>query len=76
MKKPTFEELGIIEMTEQKKVPQLELKPLPEELKYAYIGEEHIYPVVISSTLTSNREGKLLSILKKHKSAIGWTLSD
>ena len=63
-------------MTEQKKVPKVELKPLPEGLKYAYIGDEQTYPVVISSTLTSNQEGKLLSILKKHKSAIGWTLSD
>ena len=54
----------------------MELKPLPEGLKYAYLGEEQTYLVVISSTLSSDQEGKLLSVLKNHKNAIGWTLND
>ncbi|XP_073038065.1 uncharacterized protein [Primulina eburnea] len=37
--------------------PVLELKPLPEELKYAFLGEDETYPVVISSKLSSNQEG-------------------
>ena len=52
--KPKFDELGIIEKTEQQEAPKLELKPLPEGLKYAYLGEEQTYPVVISSTLSSD----------------------
>ena len=63
--KPKFEELGIIEKTEQQEAHKLELKPLPEGLKYAYLGEEQTYLVVISSTLSSDQEGKLLSVLKK-----------
>ena len=30
---------------------------------------------MISSTLSSD-QGKLLSVIKKHKNAIGWTLND
>ncbi|XP_024042762.1 uncharacterized protein LOC112099576 [Citrus clementina] len=73
---PKFEELGSIEKTKQQEAPKMELKPLPEGLKYAFLGEEQTYPVVISSTLTSDQEGKLLTVLKKHKNAIGWTLND
>ena len=70
--KPKFEELGIIEKTKQQEAPKLELKHLPKGLKYAYLGEEQTYP----STLSSDQEGKLLYVLKKHKNAIGWTLND
>ena len=71
-----FEELGIIEKIEQQEAPKLELKPLPEGLRYAYLGEEQTYPVVISSTLSNDQESKLLSVFKNHKNAIGWTLND
>ena len=54
----------------------MELKPLPDGLKYAYLGEEQTYHVVISSTSLSDQEGKLLYVLKKYKNAIGWTLND
>ena len=37
---PKFEELGVIKKTEQQETPKLELKPLPEGLKYAFFGEE------------------------------------
>ena len=53
----------------------MELKPLSEGLKYAYLGEKQIYLVVISSTLTSDQEDKLLYVLKKHKNVLGWTLN-
>ena len=31
--------------------PEFELKPLPDNLKYVYLGEKKIYPVIISATL-------------------------
>ena len=60
----------------EEEAPKLELKPLPEELKYAYLGEQQTYPVVIFSQLTHDQEGKLLSVLKRHKTTFGWTLND
>ncbi|KAK9922019.1 hypothetical protein M0R45_030502 [Rubus argutus] len=57
-------------------VPKLELKPLPADLKYAFLGLNDTFPVVISSKLNSEQEGMLLNVLNAHKSAIGWTLAD
>lgn len=45
---------------------KLKLKPLPEELKYAYLGDQQTYLVVVSSQLTSDQEDKLLVVLKRH----------
>ena len=71
-----FEDTVQPEEPNEEEAPELELKPLPEELKYAYLGEQQIYMVVISSQLTHYQEGKLLFVLKKHKTAFGWTLKD
>ena len=32
--------------------PVFELKPLPDNLKYAYLDEKEIYPVIISANLS------------------------
>ncbi|KAK1684858.1 hypothetical protein QYE76_045706, partial [Lolium multiflorum] len=59
-----------------KEDPVFDLKPLPDNLKYAYIDDKKIYPVIISSKLTEFEEERLLQILKKHRGAIGYTLDD
>ena len=53
-----------------------ELKPLPDNLNYAYLDEKKIYPVIISANLSEQEEEKLLKTLKKHRAAIGYTLDD
>ncbi|KAL6315812.1 hypothetical protein AAG906_008198 [Vitis piasezkii] len=55
--------------------PKLVLKPLPVNLKYAYLEEDEKCPVVVSSNLTSDQEDSLLGVLKKCKKAIGWQIS-
>ncbi|KAK1619381.1 hypothetical protein QYE76_024898 [Lolium multiflorum] len=59
-----------------KEDPVFDLKPLPDNLKYAHIDDKKIYPVIISSKLTEFEEERLLEILKKHRGAIGYTLDD
>ncbi|RVW21420.1 Retrovirus-related Pol polyprotein from transposon 17.6 [Vitis vinifera] len=56
--------------------PKLVLKPLPIDLKYAYLEEDEKCPVVVSSTLTSDQEDSLLGVLRKCKKAIRWQISD
>ena len=56
--------------------PVFELKPLPDTLKYAYLDERKIYPIIISDNLPKHEEKKLLKTLKKHRAAIGYTLDD
>ena len=51
--------------------PKLVLKPLPVDLKYAYLEGNEKCPVVVSSTLTSDQEDSLLGVLRKSKKAIG-----
>jgi hypothetical protein len=53
-----------------------ELKPLPDDLKYAYIDDKKIYPIIISYKLSGKEEERLLEILRKHRGAMGYTLDD
>ncbi|XP_073120292.1 uncharacterized protein [Henckelia pumila] len=60
----------------QTRAPKLELKSLPDHLKYIYLGDEETLPVIISKKLTEDQEERLVTVLKEHKTAIGWTLAD
>ena len=76
---PRFEKLPPIKdrvLPSEEKPPNLELKPLPSHLKYAFLGVEETFPVIISFSLESNQENKLLEILRTQKAAIGWTIAD
>ena len=76
---PRFEKLPPIEdrvLPAEEKPPKLELKPLPSHLKYAFLGVEETFLVIISSSLESDQENKLLEILRTHKTTIGWTIAD
>ncbi|XP_057747472.1 uncharacterized protein LOC130966668 [Arachis stenosperma] len=64
------------EENEKIEAPKLELKALPPTLKYAYLGKNESYPVIINSSLSQDQEDELLQVLQKHKDAIGWTLAD
>src|SRR3954468_19087124 len=59
-----------------KEPPKLELKQLPSHLRYAFLEDKENYPIIINASLTKNEEEKLLRVLREHKAAIGWTISD
>ena len=56
--------------------PLFDLKKLPDTLKYAYVDEKKIYPVIITANLSEHEEKRLLKTLRKHRAAIGYTLND
>ncbi|XP_073120583.1 uncharacterized protein [Henckelia pumila] len=56
--------------------PTVELKPLPNHLKYVFLDENENLPVIISSSLTDEMETKLLDVLKSHKSVFAWKVAD
>jgi len=56
--------------------PELELKPLLDNLKYVFIGDNNTLTVIIAKGLTSAQEEKLVKLLCDHKTAIGWTLAN
>ena len=55
--------------------PKLEQKPLPNHLRYAYLGESSTFLVIISSSQIGVEENKLLRVLRHHKDAIGMVSS-
>ncbi|CAN6540810.1 unnamed protein product [Malus baccata var. baccata] len=56
--------------------PALELKLLPEHLKYAFLGESKTLPVIIAADLSNYEEEQLLQVLKEYKTVMGWTIAD
>jgi len=66
----------IPDITSNESTPFLELKALPKHHKYAYLGRRETLPVIIASHLTEQQEDNLMSILKRHREAIGLTMKD
>ena len=56
--------------------PKKELKPLPDNLKYKFLGLVESLLAIIASDLVDAQEEKLLDVLREHKEAIGWTIKD
>ena len=56
--------------------PVFVVKPFLDTLKYAYLDEKKIYPVIISANLSEKEVEKLLKTLKNYRAAIGYTLDD
>ncbi|GJX62753.1 reverse transcriptase domain-containing protein [Tanacetum coccineum] len=56
--------------------PELELKDLPSHLEYAYLEENNKLPVIIAKGLKDDEKEALLKVLKSHKRAIAWKITD
>ncbi|GKB76096.1 reverse transcriptase domain-containing protein [Tanacetum coccineum] len=78
---PPFEKITIntyykIKTSLEEPPTDLELKPLPNNLEYVFLEEPSFLPVIISSQLSAQNKGKLVSVLKKHKEAFAWKTTD
>ncbi|GKF18654.1 reverse transcriptase domain-containing protein, partial [Tanacetum coccineum] len=56
--------------------PELDLKDLPSHLEYAYLEGTDKLPVIIAKGLKNDEKGALLKVLKSHKQAIAWKITD
>ena len=56
--------------------PTLEFKPLPDSIKYLFLGLDESLHAIISSDLDRDQEDKLISLLRENKEALRWTLGD
>nr|GEU62039.1 reverse transcriptase domain-containing protein [Tanacetum cinerariifolium] len=56
--------------------PKLELKELPSHLEYAFLEESDKLPVIIAKDLKDVEKEALKKVLKSHKRAITWKISD
>nr|GFA80192.1 DNA-directed DNA polymerase [Tanacetum cinerariifolium] len=56
--------------------PEVELKHLPPHLKYAFLEGNNKLPIIIAKDLGDEEKSALIKVLKSHKRAIAWKLSD
>nr|GEZ50050.1 hypothetical protein [Tanacetum cinerariifolium] len=56
--------------------PKLELKELPSHLEYAFLEDSNKLPVIIAKNLKVDEREALINVLKSHKRAIAWKISD
>nr|GFB04367.1 reverse transcriptase domain-containing protein [Tanacetum cinerariifolium] len=56
--------------------PEVELKDLPPHLEYVFLEGDNKLPVIIAKELGDKEKADLIKVLKSHKRAIAWKLSD
>nr|GEZ78937.1 reverse transcriptase domain-containing protein [Tanacetum cinerariifolium] len=56
--------------------PEVELTDLPPHLQYAFLEGDNKLPVIIAKELGDEEKAALIKVLKSHKRAIAWKLSD
>ncbi|GKE89976.1 hypothetical protein Tco_1567451, partial [Tanacetum coccineum] len=56
--------------------PKLELKDLPSHLEYAFLEGTDKLPVIISKEFKDEEKAARFKVLKSHKRAIAWKISD
>ncbi|GKD28422.1 hypothetical protein Tco_1239200 [Tanacetum coccineum] len=64
-----FEEKLRIKTSIQEPPTDLEMKPLPKHLEYAFMENDYLLLVVISALLKTDEKKRLVSVLKNHKEA-------
>ncbi|GJU90047.1 hypothetical protein Tco_1302470 [Tanacetum coccineum] len=56
--------------------PEVEIKDLPSHIEYAFLEGDNKLPVIIAKDLSVKKKAALIKVLKSHKRAIAWKLSD
>nr|GEU39193.1 reverse transcriptase domain-containing protein [Tanacetum cinerariifolium] len=56
--------------------PEVELKDIPSHLEYAFLEGNDKLPVIIAKDFSVEEKTALITVLKSHKRAIAWKLSD
>ncbi|GKD39317.1 reverse transcriptase domain-containing protein [Tanacetum coccineum] len=70
-----YEELKTVEPSSDE-LPELELKDLPPHLEYSFLEGTDKLPVIIAKDLKDEDKSALLKVLRSHKRAIAWKMSD
>ncbi|GJY76044.1 reverse transcriptase domain-containing protein [Tanacetum coccineum] len=74
------QELKVVEPKNEKssidEPPEVELKDLPPHLEYAFLEGDDKLPVIIAKDLKDKEKAALIKVLKSHKRALAWKLSD
>ncbi|XP_021726286.1 uncharacterized protein LOC110693475 [Chenopodium quinoa] len=75
----TKETLKVVKLVHESKLAEVkkpELKPLPSHLKYVFLDEQELYPVIINTTLDDPQTSQLLEVLRTNKRAIRYSINN
>ena len=56
--------------------PEVELKALPSNLKYAFLGDDSTYPIIVNSELNGSDLDCLANLVRKHRKFIWYTIDN
>jgi hypothetical protein len=56
--------------------PSIDLKPLPLGLKYVFLNNNLETPIIISDKLSQEETYRLVTVLERHRLAIGYSIHD
>ena len=59
-----LEDISLSSTQQKEETPQLELKPLPKDLRYVFLGPNSTYPVIINANLSESQSYALLAELR------------
>lgn len=54
--------------------PPIELKPLPQGMRYAFLYGNKEALVIISDKLSDGKTSRLLAVFEKHRAVLGYSL--
>ena len=69
-------ELHSVCLLKEGDAPKVEMKQLPPDLKYAFLGPNSTYPIIVNANLNSEQVEKLLRLVRDHRKIIGYTIDD
>nr|GEX17537.1 reverse transcriptase domain-containing protein [Tanacetum cinerariifolium] len=76
----TLQEIKVVKPNNKKssidEPPVVKLKDLPPHLEYAFLEGDDKLPVIIAKDLKDEEKNALIKVLKSHKQALAWKLSD
>nr|GEX67696.1 hypothetical protein [Tanacetum cinerariifolium] len=74
------QKLKVVEPKDEKysidEPPVVKLKDIPPHLEYAFLEVGHKLPIIIAKDLKDEEKTALIKVLKLHKQALAWQLSD
>ena len=67
----------MLEKNKESSTPlEVEMKTFPSSLKYAFLGTNSTYPIIVNNELNGADLDRLVNLIQKHRKAIGYTIDD
>ena len=74
--KPLSYDLHPIYALSEEDAPKVELKQLPPDLRYVFLGSNCTYPIIVNAHLNAEQVDKLIRRVRDHRMIIVYTIDD